>query len=278
MTRREALLATAALTTLGCPSTEPGTTVAPADSWGDLAADIPGDGDVAQWLTGGSASLSAPFRDPFEGWAPPAQCTLTCSQTLGPCFVPAPLRRDITTGIAGLPMRLALLILRAEDCAPVANADVDLWSCDLRGVYSGDTPSPICADADPPSRALDFMRGMQTTNDDGRVDFDLVFPGWYGGRAPHLHLQVRVGGEEIVTTQLYFDDAFAAALYTEHADYASRGAHDTSLDADIVIQGTANAQPFIPQLERTPEGALLAWTSIALRSSTGEPLCAAVSG
>ena len=32
-----------------------------------------------------------------------------------------------------------------------------------------------------------------------------IYPGWYSGRTPHVHLKLRVGAKA-TTTQLYFPD------------------------------------------------------------------------
>lgn len=48
-------------------------------------------------------------------------CVLTCAATLGPCSTNVNLvRRDITSGIEGMPLRLAFRIVNADPCEPVA--------------------------------------------------------------------------------------------------------------------------------------------------------------
>lgn len=243
------------------------------------ATDAPDGTDVADidagppaLLSGGTASFTGEYRDPFVD-GPNPSCELTCEQTGGPCYATSPFRKDISAGIVGLPMRLALRIRAEGSCTPVANADVELWGCDVEGVYSGDTPSPICAGDDTTATALDFMRGRQNTNASGRVDFDLVLPGWYPTRAPHLHVRVNVGGNEFVTSQFYFEDATVGPIYETHPDYAHRGTHATTLPQDGVIGGESPAAPFIPSIEITPEGAMLGWIDVVLRSNLADPSC-----
>ncbi|CAN5793342.1 hypothetical protein BH23ACT2_BH23ACT2_06840 [soil metagenome] len=79
------------------------------------------------------------------------------------------------------------------------------------------------------------MRGTQTAGSEGIVEFLTIYPGWYRGRAVHIHLRVQVGGDAVLTTQVYFDDAHTEAVYTD-APYAEFGPPDTS-NADDVIAG-----------------------------------------
>jgi protocatechuate 3,4-dioxygenase beta subunit len=63
-----------------------------------------------------------------------------------------------------------------------------------------------------------FLRGYQLTNANGEVRFLTVYPGWYPGRAVHIHFKLRGSGREF-TSQLYFDEAVTDAA---HADPAYR--------------------------------------------------------
>jgi protocatechuate 3,4-dioxygenase beta subunit len=63
-----------------------------------------------------------------------------------------------------------------------------------------------------------FLRGFQKTGADGAARFTTIYPGWYEGRAVHMHFKIRSGRSEL-TSQLYFDEAlseriFARAPYT----------------------------------------------------------------
>jgi hypothetical protein len=40
--------------------------------------------------------------------------------------------------------------------------------------------------------AQTFLRGIQTTNSDGNVTFTTIYPGWYQGRATHIHVEVTI--------------------------------------------------------------------------------------
>lgn len=133
-------------------------------------------------------------------------CTLTPEQIEGPFFLGEDLvRRDITEGLDGHPLRVGIRVLDAT-CGPLVGAAVDLWHADIDGEYSGFLSGRPGRDR---SRgATDtFLRGTQITDDEGIVELATIYPGWYPGRVVHLHTKVRVAESSVLTTQLYFDDA-----------------------------------------------------------------------
>ena len=160
-----------------------------------------------------------------------AMCVLTPEQTEGPFYVPdAMVRRDVTEGRDGVPLRLELAVKDAGSCEAIEGATVEIWHCDAGGVYSG-------AQGDGGT----FLRGAQRTDAGGVARFDTIYPGWYQGRTTHIHVKVHVAGEEVHTGQLYFDDETSAAVW-KRSPYASRGAADTTNASDgIYSQGGAES-------------------------------------
>ena len=77
-----------------------------------------------------------------RAWAQgPGRCVLTPEAGEGPFYLdPKLLRSDITSGQPGAPLELALQVVRAGDCATLANARVDVWHADAIGL-SRATPS-----------------------------------------------------------------------------------------------------------------------------------------
>jgi protocatechuate 3,4-dioxygenase beta subunit len=50
----------------------------------------------------------------------------------------------------------------------------------------------------PGQRQIDetrFFRGVQITNGKGTVEFTTIYPGWYSGRAIHIHMKVHLSGQ-----------------------------------------------------------------------------------
>ena len=284
-TRRTALQAggVLALGAVGCSaSTSDGspTDTGVADS-GTTAADTGGDLDAAAaspdamvdtgtnevaWLTGGTPMLAASYPSPFTALG--AQCALTCEQALGPCYVTAEERKDISEGYSGLPMRLLVRVVRADGCTPVTDATVDIWHTDIAGVYSGPTPSTIC---NPSARDVSqerFFRGLQPTDGEGVAAFDTVLPGWYPSRTAHVHFTIRTGTTEWATSQLYFEDALTAEIYASHPEYMSRGsAPVTNRNDGLIADGP------IAEWAKQSDGALLCWTTVVLRNAITDPAC-----
>ncbi|WP_426752119.1 hypothetical protein [Myxococcus sp. Y35] len=46
--------------------------------------------------------------------------------------------------------------------------------------------SDFCTSGDAEARAARWFRGVQTTDANGRVNFDTCFPGWYSSRTIHI--------------------------------------------------------------------------------------------
>ncbi|GAA4822380.1 protocatechuate dioxygenase [Tomitella cavernea] len=89
-----------------------------------------------------------------------------------------------------------------------------------------------------PSGTATFLRGAQVTGADGIVRFTSIFPGWYSGRAVHVHIKVHIDKKTVLTTQLYFDDGLTDAVYSDTAPYSLRGTRDTRNDADTIYDPT----------------------------------------
>jgi len=213
-----------------CGSSSSNLVDAPAVDDASADASFPGD-----WASGGTAAMTdkASYPDPFT--AALSTCAIVASTTEGPCTTATNLARtDVSEGKPGLPVRLALKVVDTA-CAPIANAVVKIWHTDLTGSYSGVTPNPQMCLKDQAYASVDFMRGVQTTAADGTVAFDTCFPGWYRGRAIHIHFQVSSGGTTYRVSQLFFPEALTAAIFTSHVDYKSYGQPDTTFSNDNVI-------------------------------------------
>jgi protocatechuate 3,4-dioxygenase beta subunit len=152
-------------------------------------------------------------------------CVLTPEMTEGPYYVSGEkVRRNITEGRPGVPLELALTVVNASTCKPIKGASVDIWHCDALGVYSGVQ-----------GNTGTFMRGVQRTDAHGLARFTTVYPGWYQGRAVHIHVKVHIGGNVVHTGQFFFNDAVTDAAYTA-APYDTRGARDIRDSADSIYR------------------------------------------
>ncbi|MFJ5646198.1 intradiol ring-cleavage dioxygenase [Streptomyces sp. NPDC093223] len=164
----------------------------------------------------GSTALpkaSASPRPPGSSVRRPS-CILAPEAIEGPYFIDEDLiRRNITEDREGVPLEMRITVVDGVKCVPIAGAKVDIWHCDAEGWYSGhldtspDVP-PTGPDHVEPTDPSRFLRGVQTTDRRGEVRFRSIYPGWYYGRAIHVHLTVHVDGLEVHTGQLYFPEKF----------------------------------------------------------------------
>jgi len=153
------------------------------------------------------------------------QCVLTPELTEGPYYIAGEkLRRDIRDGHPGALLTLRLTILNASTCKPIKGAAIDIWHADAAGNYSGFGGG---------ASSRTFLRGVQKTDKNGVAVFTTIYPGWYQGRAVHIHLKVHVGGNVVHTGQLFFSDALTQAVY-KAPPYASRGNPDTPNASDSI--------------------------------------------
>lgn len=233
-----------------------------------------GEAPFNQWATGGTSSMKdkASYPDPFV--VAPAACVLLCETTAGPCTTQnTPLREDISEGELGLPVRLALKFVN-EDCSPVEGASVEIWHTHRKGVYSGQTPAvDFCSNGDPEAPQEMYFRGVQLTNAQGEVRFDTCYPGWYPGRAIHIHFQVKRNGQLFATSQLFFDEALTSEIFATHPEYEEFGQPDTTQETDGVLNGADDLRDYTLDVARMSDGAMLASKVITLRADVNQPNC-----
>jgi protocatechuate 3,4-dioxygenase beta subunit len=186
------------------------------------AAAVLGGGTAAWKLATAEASGSGPAAV-SKGLV---QCVLTPELTEGPFYVPDErLRRNITEGKPGTPLLLHLEVINASTCKAIKNATVEIWHCDALGVYSGDV-------ADNPG--TNFLRGGQKTDGAGVATIRTIYPGWYMGRAVHIHVKVHARGNVVHTGQLFFPAAITQAVY-RRAPYSTHGAAPDTTNAQDSI-------------------------------------------
>jgi protocatechuate 3,4-dioxygenase beta subunit len=182
-----------------------------------LAALVPACAD-----DGGSAAPTTTTASGTEATAASPDCVLMPELTEGPYYLDLDLvRSDLTEDRPGLPLDLRVAVVDADACEPIEGAAVDVWHCDAEGAYSGVQGA----------EGETFCRGVQMTDASGVAEFRTVFPGWYTGRAVHIHVKVQVDGDQTHTGQLFFDPEVTSAVYLTEP-YADRGEPDVPNSSD----------------------------------------------
>jgi len=186
-------------------------------------------------------------------------CVARPSQTQGPFFVEERLKRsdiraDPSTGEIkpGVPLHLTFNVSRISSagCTALADAQVDVWHCDAGGRYS-DVRDFVSSTV-----GQKFLRGYQMTDAGGNAEFITVYPGWYDGRAVHIHCKIRTvsssGQRYEFASQLYFDDTLtdrvqAVAPYASHGRRTIRNAGDALFrhgGEQLLLNPTQDAQGY----------------------------------
>ena len=101
---------------------------------------------------------------------------------------------------------LALTVVDASTCKPIKGAAVDIWHADARGRLLGLRQRALAAARSCAASSAPTPRGSPL--------FKTVYPGWYQGRAVHIHVKVHLGGNVVHTGQLFFPDALTDTAST----------------------------------------------------------------
>ncbi len=191
-------------------------------------------------------------------------CLFTPAAIEGPYYINgALLRSDVREDRTGLDLRLKLQVVDTDHgCAPISNAAVDIWHCDANGYYSGypegdpnmrsgpprgNPPPPPPNNeggrdmhAKPTAPDQHFLRGTQVSNAEGKVEFLTIYPGWYYGRAVHIHFKVYLNRKEMITSQLFFADEVNDQIFSSHDPYRKRGTSPMRNVQDMIEKRSPN--------------------------------------
>ena len=164
-------------------------------------------------------------------------CVVRPALTEGPLFIDedlnrADIRLDPSTGEVSTGIQLELTFrvsqVNAAACTPLAGIQVDVWHCDANGIYSDTNQLGF------QTVGQKFLRGYQVTDERGVAQFTTIYPGWYAGRAVHIHFKMRTGDGYDFTSQLFFDDTLTDEVFTA-APYNSRGERSLRNDDDGIF-------------------------------------------
>jgi protocatechuate 3,4-dioxygenase beta subunit len=199
-----------------------------------------------------------------------ATVAVTPSMTEGPYWVDELLRRfDVrantgssTAVQAGVPLTVKINVLDASGGGAINGAHVDIWHANAYGLYSDESGQQTGGGtSNGNTSGQNFLRGYQVTGTDagaaaapvdGQVSFKTIWPGWYNGRAIHIHVRVRTyNGSSVATnytTQIFFSDADNATVLNGAAPYNTRSpkTDPTTDENDNVLTSSADATNIVP--------------------------------
>ncbi|CAH7689368.1 Intradiol ring-cleavage dioxygenase [Phakopsora pachyrhizi] len=140
-------------------------------------------------------------------------CVLSPFVTSGPYYHRSehPIRQNLAEWQDGLPLLMDIGVIDVETCEPIKGALVDIWHANATGFYAGypetkkaleDITVPI-----PRTNYNDrWLRGAWPTNSNGVAQFTSIFPGFYTGRATHVHAKVHLNFK--INNDSTFDSAY----------------------------------------------------------------------
>lgn len=172
-------------------------------------------------------------------------CTVVPTETSGPYPIlagqlAATLRTDMRESEAGQLHKIRLKILGNTNCAPLVNAEVDVWHCNALGYYSGYTTNGQNGSIN--YSGATWLRGRAMTDANGEVEFTTIFPGWYSGRVCHVHFEVKIAGTSVKISQFTYPVTEKNQIHTTIAPYSTYGVDPANTTTDNVFSDGTTGQ------------------------------------
>jgi protocatechuate 3,4-dioxygenase beta subunit len=182
-----------------------------------------------------------PTTDTSNTGTSTGSCAVVPSETEGPFPTKVPasyVRADIRDGKAGYLLTATLTLTNSNaGCAGLAGVLVDIWHCDAEGNYSEYGGSGMQSTN---YTGVHFLRGRQTTDVNGQVSFTSIFPGWYTGRATHIHVHVyKADGTSLKVTQIAFPEGTGSAVAAVNGYAKGLNGYTTNAQDNVFSDGSA---------------------------------------
>ncbi|KUL83642.1 hypothetical protein ZTR_11055 [Talaromyces verruculosus] len=210
-------------------------------------------------------------------------CVLAAEQITGPYYVNGELiRNHIAENQEGVDLYLDIQVIDINTCQGIPNMFVDIWHANSTGVYSGVIASGNGNYDDKSNINKTFGRGIYSTDLDGVVQFQTIFPGHYTGRTNHIHVATHerahtlpnntvAGGSVSHIGQMYFDQDLIYAVeelypYTANTQNLTTNADDFIL---VAAADDSDADPIFDYVNLGDEikDGIFAWTVLAVNQS-----------
>lgn len=180
-------------------------------------------------LIASPALLSACSKSDDDSSSGSSTCKSTPKEIAGPFPIKSPadmVKSNIIGDREGIPLVIRFIIQDTNNnCEIVEGVSVDVWQCDAHGNYS-----EYNNQQEGDFTTKHFLRGRQVTDTNGEATFVSIYPGWYPGRAPHLHVEIKdAQNKSLLITQIAFPEDISSQVYTSEK---YTGDFDTSNSSD----------------------------------------------
>ena len=191
------------------------------------------------------------------------------------------IRSDISEDQTGVDVVWDLQFINIETCDPIENLTSDIWHCNATGVYAGVVANGNGNENDASNIDKTFLRGLQTTDSEGVVQYTSIFPGYYSGRATHVHVETHLngtilpngtytGGSIAHIGQFFFDqdlitEVNALSPYSENTNTITTNTDDRVVQAEL----TNDSDPFLSYvlLGDSVSDGLFMWVTLYVNTS-----------
>ena len=116
-------------------------------------------------------------------------------------------------------------------CIPLEGVLVDVWHCDARGRLLRRRQGEV---------GHDYLRGYQHTDANGKAAITTIYPGWYQGRAVHIHFKIRTDRGGVERLRVHVAAVLRRRLQRRRSTatgvYASKGTPDQPNASDGIFQ------------------------------------------